>query len=97
MGDTFKYFLPNNAFYDPDLDVDTNEYLTYSFYANDLSEDLSWISINTNTGSIEGTPTNSNVGLLDLKIRATDQSGFFAEQDVSLQINRPIVKKIYSS
>jgi len=60
-------------------DVDAGDVLTYSAVIDNgngtVSNLPSWLSINSTTGVLSGTPTNGDVGSLDIKVSATDQGG----------------------
>ncbi len=88
QGQSFTYRLPEDAFVDPDLDVDQHEKLTYELIpisdSNDSKLISNWISIDEDTGTITGTPKNINVGTNSFRIKATDAYGLSCEQTVHL-------------
>jgi len=56
-------------------DVDSGDTRTYSATLSDGSALPSWLSINSTTGVLSGTPVNSNVGVLAVTVTATDGDG----------------------
>jgi hypothetical protein len=66
----FNFQLASNVF----ADVDAGDSLSYA--ATLLSEAAlpSWLSFNTTTQTFSGTPTNADVGAIDVMITATDGS-----------------------
>jgi len=73
--------IPEGAFTDADGDA-----LTYSATLSDGSPLPDWLSFDVASGSFSGTPGNSDVGILSLKITATDPSGLSASQSFELDI-----------
>ena len=82
VNNAFNIALPTGAFTDPDV-VDT---LTYSLTMSDGSAIPPWLSINSSTGAISGTPDSSDVGNLSLRITAKDSAGATASDDFSLAV-----------
>ncbi|WP_236632959.1 LamG-like jellyroll fold domain-containing protein [Endozoicomonas elysicola] len=74
----FTLPLPANAF----TDIDATDTLTYSL----KSGAPSWISINTSTGEVSGTPDNSDVGTHTITIIATDSQGATAESSFAVNV-----------
>ncbi len=77
--------LPSGAF----TDVDTGDTLTYSatlFNGSTTSSLPAWLSIDTQTGTLSGTPTNADVGVLTVRVIATDSQGASASSDFDLTI-----------
>ncbi|RUS99576.1 hypothetical protein DSM107003_01600 [Trichormus variabilis SAG 1403-4b] len=60
--------------------------ITYSATLADGSELPDWLSFNPITQTFSGTPTDGNVGLLDVKVIATDKEGAIATDIFSIQI-----------
>ena len=67
----FSFTIPENTF----QDVDPGDNLTYSATLEDGSELPSWLTFDAATGTFNGTPTNSEVGTLNIKVTATDDAG----------------------
>lgn len=67
----FAYTLPADAFKDPDI----GDTLTYSATLSDGSALPTWLTFDVVTKTLAGTPGNSDVGSLGIKILATDPSG----------------------
>ena len=85
QGENLFIKLPIGTFNDADFEVDPNEILKYSLHPfKDGEEVPKWLNINNLTGNIDGIPLNENVGKNQFKIRATDNSGTFAETAVSI-------------
>ena len=81
QGDIFTLVLPESLFSDPDGDV-----LAYSVTLADGSALPSWLTFNAVTRTLSGTPTNGDVGNLNLKVIATDTGGLSASQNFTLNI-----------
>ncbi len=78
---TWQFAIPVDAFTDADGDA-----LIYSATLADGSALPNWLIFNASTGSFTGTPGNSDVGNLTLKVIATDPSGLSASQNFTLDI-----------
>ncbi|MFW5411213.1 putative Ig domain-containing protein [Pectobacterium brasiliense] len=77
----FNFTVPSGTFSDPDGDI-----LTLSAtLANGLPLP-SWISFNPATGTFSGTPGNTDVGSLSIRVTATDGSNASVHTDFSLTI-----------
>jgi VCBS repeat-containing protein len=63
-------------------DVDSGDTLTYA--ATTLP---SWLSFNTSTGVLSGTPTNSYVGSHPVVLKATDDAGVTATQSFTVTVS----------
>ncbi|MEH1860368.1 MAG: putative Ig domain-containing protein [Nostoc sp.] len=70
---TFNFTIPENTF----SDVDLEDTLTYTATLDNGDPLPSWLSFNANELTFSGTPTNDNVGSLNIKVTATDPA--FAE------------------
>ncbi|BBD63171.1 YD repeat-containing protein (plasmid) [Nostoc sp. HK-01] len=68
---TFSFQIPANTF----IDVDAGDILTYTATLENGAILPSWLSFNTTTRTFSGTPSNSEVGTLNIKVNATDKSG----------------------
>ena len=78
----FSYTLPANAF----TDVDAGDTLSYSVTSANGAPLPSWLSYNTTTRIISGTPTNSEVGSVNLKVTATDVAGATFSQNFDVTV-----------
>ncbi|MEH2210726.1 putative Ig domain-containing protein [Nostoc sp.] len=65
---TFNFTIPENTF----SDVDLEDTLTYTATLDNGDPLPSWLSFNPNELTFSGTPTNDNVGSLNIKVTATD-------------------------
>jgi Ca2+-binding RTX toxin-like protein len=79
---TFSYVIPANAF----ADIDVGDNLTYTVTLDSGNVLPSWLSYNATTRTISGTPTNSEVGSLGLRITAMDIAGATASQNFNLTV-----------
>ncbi|MBD2484234.1 FG-GAP-like repeat-containing protein [Planktothrix sp. FACHB-1365] len=68
-------------------DIDAGDSLTYSATLADGTTLPSWLTFNSTTGTFTGTPTNSDVGNLDIKVIATDSSNATVENSFQLTVN----------
>jgi Ca2+-binding RTX toxin-like protein len=78
----FTWTLPINTF----SDIDAGDVLTYSAKLGDGSVLPSWLSFNATTRILSGTPSNSQVGSIDIKIIAADKLGDTAEDIFKLTV-----------
>ncbi|NET73365.1 MAG: hypothetical protein F6K62_21245, partial [Sphaerospermopsis sp. SIO1G2] len=62
------------------------DFITYSANLADDSELPDWLEFNSITRTFDGTPTDENIGTLDIKVTATDQEGLIATDTFSLVI-----------
>jgi hypothetical protein len=67
----FSLVIPENTF----NDVDAGDSLTYSASLEDGSELPSWLTFDAATRTFSGTPNNSDVGTLNVKVTAIDNVG----------------------
>ncbi|MFB3949206.1 putative Ig domain-containing protein, partial [Aeromonas veronii bv. sobria] len=67
-----SFTLPANTF--ADVDVDVGDSLTLSATLADGSALPGWLSFNPATGTFSGTPTNGDVGNINIRVTATDSS-----------------------
>ena len=65
-----SFTLPANTF----ADVDVGDSLTLSATLADGSALPGWLSFNPATGTFSGTPTNGDVGNINIRVTATDSS-----------------------
>jgi Ca2+-binding RTX toxin-like protein len=78
----FSFTLPAGSFTDPDPD-DT---LTYSATLTSGGALPAWLSFNAATRSFSGTPLNAHVGILSLRVTASDGKGGTASDDFLLTV-----------
>ncbi|MTJ30493.1 S8 family serine peptidase, partial [Aphanizomenon sp. UHCC 0183] len=67
----FTFIIPENTF----TDVDAGDILSYTATLETGLVLPSWLTFDAVTRTFSGTPTNSEVGSLNLKITATDKAG----------------------
>jgi Ca2+-binding RTX toxin-like protein len=67
-------------------DVDLADKLTYNATLADGSTLPSWLKFDSATMTFSGTPTNDNVGILLLKVTATDTTGASMSRDFNLTV-----------
>ncbi|MFM8330308.1 MAG: putative Ig domain-containing protein, partial [Candidatus Methylumidiphilus sp.] len=79
----FSYTVPANSF----ADIDVGDSLSYSVSRADGSALPSWLAFNTATRQFSGTPGYDDVGKLDIKVTASDNSGDSASDVFSLNIS----------
>jgi Ca2+-binding RTX toxin-like protein len=79
---TFNYQLSTDSF----LDVDAGDELNYSLSIENGDALPSWLTFNSDTLMLSGTPENQDVGRLSLMLTATDLSGEQANQVFELEI-----------
>jgi Ca2+-binding RTX toxin-like protein len=80
--EAFKFTFPVDTF----KDIDVGDSLTYSASLADGSKLPSWLTFNAETRTWSGTPINDNVGKLNLKLTATDNSGEAAPNTFDLEV-----------
>jgi hemin uptake protein HemP len=68
-------------------DVDISDSLTYTATLSDGSPLPQWLYFNPSTLDFIGTPTKDNIGTLDIKVIATDNSSASVENTFSITIN----------
>ena len=79
----FNFQVAANAF----NDVDLSDALTYSANLNGGSALPAWLSFNATTRTFSGTPTNSEVGTLNIVVTANDGHGGIVSDNFNLTIN----------
>jgi phospholipase/lecithinase/hemolysin/cyclophilin family peptidyl-prolyl cis-trans isomerase/Ca2+-binding RTX toxin-like protein len=67
---TFNFQIPSNTF----TDIDTDDVITYSATLENGDALPSWLTFDATTQTFSGTPTNDNVGSLNVKVTATDKA-----------------------
>jgi len=78
----FSFTVPGNTF----ADIDAGDTLTYSATLADGTALPSWLTFDAVTRTFSGIPTNDNVGMLPLKVTATDLSGASVSNDFNVTI-----------
>ena len=86
-GAVFSFTLPSNSF----VDIDAGDTLSYSATRADGSLLPSWLSFNVTTCTFSGTPTDGDVGVLNLRVTATDQHAAQVSADFRIDIFHYIV------
>jgi Ca2+-binding RTX toxin-like protein len=69
--EVFTYKVPANTF----VDVNMGDILTYNVSLADGSDLPSWLTFDAATQTFNGTPGNDDIGMLSLKVTATDPEG----------------------
>jgi Ca2+-binding RTX toxin-like protein len=67
----FSFQVPAGTF----TDVDAGDQLTYTTTLANGDQLPSWLSFDATTRTFSGTPTNDNVGSLNIQVTATDRAG----------------------
>lgn len=80
----FNFIVPTNTFEDPD----TGDTLTYSATLANGSPLPSWLSFDTNTRTFSGTPSNSDIGTISVKVTATDTESLSADDTFNIVIQK---------
>ncbi len=80
----FTLTIPTTTF--ADEDVIHGDVLTYGATLADGSPLPAWLSFNSTTRTFSGTPLNSNVGTLALRVTATDTGNLSASDTFSLTV-----------
>jgi YD repeat-containing protein len=78
----WTFTVPADAF----TDVDAGDSLSYSVTLADGSSLPSWLGFDALTQTFGGTPSNTDVGSLTIKVIATDGSGASASANFGLQV-----------
>nr|WP_242055142.1 putative Ig domain-containing protein [Nostoc flagelliforme] len=79
---TFTFTIPENTF----LDVDADDILSYSATQENGVALPTWLTFNLTTRTFSGTPTNSEVGSVNIKVSATDKSGTTANDTFTITV-----------
>jgi Ca2+-binding RTX toxin-like protein len=82
QGSLFSYQIPANAF----TDVDAGDTLTYRVTLANGSALPAWLGFNAATRILSGTPVNGDVGVLSVKVTATDTGGLSVSDTLDLSI-----------
>jgi RHS repeat-associated protein len=78
----FTFIIPENTF----ADIDTGDILTYSAILENGAALPSWLTFNPTNRTFSGTPINSDVGSLNIKVTATDNFGASANDIFTLSV-----------
>jgi len=82
--EAFNFTVPSDTFNDSDI-VDA---LTYTAtLADGVTALPDWLYFDANTQTFNGTPTNSNVGTLSIKVTATDTAGQSVSDEFNITVN----------
>ncbi|WP_156090710.1 putative Ig domain-containing protein, partial [Planktothrix paucivesiculata] len=68
-------------------DIDLGDSLTYSATLTDGQPLPSWLTFDPNTGEFTGIPANSDVGIINLKVIAKDNSNTTVEDNFQLTVS----------
>ncbi|RLA01225.1 MAG: hypothetical protein DRQ47_08375, partial [Gammaproteobacteria bacterium] len=79
----FNFGLPADIF----DDIDAGDHLALSATLADGSALPSWLNFDASTDTFSGTPNNDEVGLLDIKVTATDSDDLSVADTFALAIN----------
>ncbi|MCP4276179.1 MAG: hypothetical protein GY779_07495, partial [Gammaproteobacteria bacterium] len=80
---TFSFTVPADTFSDPDVD----DALSYSATLADDTALPSWLSFDDTTRTFSGAPVNDDVGVIEVKVTATDGSDSLVTDTFSLTVN----------
>ena len=80
-GRSFSYTLPDDTFSDPDGDA-----LTYMLTMANGTAIPPWLVFNSATRTLSGTPSQSEIGSLNLKVTAKDPANASAMADLTISI-----------
>jgi hypothetical protein len=82
-GESFRYIIPANTFYDDD----GNESLTYSATGTDGNSLASWLSFDSTTYTLSGMP--DTIQTVDVVIKVTDDHNLEATDTLRIAVNDP--------
>ena len=68
-------------------DADVGDTLTYSATLSNASALPSWLSIDTTTGILSGTPANTDIGAINVTVRATDIASASISDTYTITVN----------
>ena len=87
----FSFVVPEESF----EDIDPNEILTYTATLADGAALPSWLSFDGASRTFEGTPADSDVGALEVRVTVTDSGSVSVYQDFTLTVsdinNAPVI------
>jgi hypothetical protein len=72
-------------------DVDTTDTLTYTLTLSDGSALPAWLSFDTATRTFSGTPANSDIGTITVRVTANDGNGGTVNDDFDIVISAIVV------
>ena len=78
----FSFTIPADSF----SDMDVGDSLAYTATLADGTALPTWLSFNATTRTFSGTPANGEVGLVNVKVTATDGSGISVADDFVLTV-----------
>ena len=79
----FNFVVPANTFSDPD----TGDTLLYSATLSGGGALPTWLTFNAATQTFSGTPTNDEVGNIDIEVTVTDSGSLTASDTFTLTVN----------
>ena len=82
QGTAFSFQFAANTFSDPDGDA-----LTYAATLTDGSPLPAWLMFDSATRTFSGTPTNADVGVLNVRVTAGDGNGASISDDFAITVN----------
>ncbi|TWB76970.1 Ig-like protein group 3 [Azospirillum brasilense] len=82
QGQSFSFTVPAGAF----TDADASDSLTFSATSGDGSALPGWLSFDSATGRLSGTPGNADVGTRTVRVTATDTSGVTVSDLLTIQV-----------
>jgi Ca2+-binding RTX toxin-like protein len=80
---SFSFTVPAGTF----TDADKDDALTYNVTLADGNALPDWLRFDPSTGTLSGTPGDDAIGVLNLKVMATDNSGQAASTTFKLNVN----------
>ncbi len=89
-GQSFSFTFTADTF----NDIDINDSLTYTAALANGSSLPGWLTFDAANRAFNGTPTNVDIGTLDLKVIAIDIQGATAEDSFNLQVINPAIQPI---
>jgi uncharacterized delta-60 repeat protein len=81
-GTAYSYSFPGNAF----IDVDAGDHLSYSVSLANDDPLPAWLAFNPATRTFSGTPTGADVGTLQVRVTATDNSATSVSDSFDLHV-----------
>lgn len=93
VGTAFSYAFPENTFTNID-----NVSLTYTATLADDSALPAWLSFNPDTRTFSGTPSETDIGSVSVKLTAADSGGLSAQDSFSITVgNAPTPYQIWAA
>ncbi|WP_161974657.1 putative Ig domain-containing protein [Piscinibacter terrae] len=78
----FSYAFPSTTF----KDVDTGDTLAYTAKLSNGAVLPAWLTFNASTRTFSGTPTNSNVGTISVRVTAKDSGNLTVTDDFNITV-----------